>query len=60
MAGGSRYTKKGRMAERLRPRVFIVEIKLITHRISVGSISCPLRKTIGWADGNKILVSSSL
>jgi hypothetical protein len=44
---------EGRMAEWLRPRVFIAENGLNIRRISVGSKSCPSRKTMGWADGDK-------
>ena len=39
------------MAEWLRPRTFIAENGLNIRRISVGSISCPSKKSIGWADG---------
>ena len=49
MAGIDRMFE-GRMAEWLRPRVFIAENGLIIRRISVGSIS-PSRKFIGWAVG---------
>ena len=44
---------EGRMAEWLRPRVFIAENGLNIRRISVGSKSCPSRKSIGWAVGDK-------
>ena len=42
---------EGRMAEWLRPQVFIAEIGLIILRISVGSKSCSLKKVHrlgGW------------
>ena len=42
------------MAEWLRPRVFIAENELHIRRISVGSKSCPSRKSIGWEVGSKI------
>ena len=42
------------MAEWLRPRVFIAENGLNIRRISVGSKSCPSRKSIGWAVGAKV------
>jgi hypothetical protein len=42
------------MAEWLRPRISIAENGLNIRRISVGSISCPSKKTIGWAAGVKI------
>ena len=42
------------MAERLRPRVFIDENRLNIRRISVGSNSCPSRKSIGRAVGANI------
>ena len=42
------------MAEWLRPRVSIAENELNIHRISVGSKSCPSKKTIGWAVGAKV------
>ena len=42
------------MAEWLRPRVFIAENGLNIRRISVGSKSCPSRKSIGWVVGNKV------
>ena len=45
---------ESRMAEWLRPRVFIAENGLNIRRISVGSKSCPSRKSIGWAVGGKI------
>ena len=51
---------EGRMAEWLRPRVFIAENGLNIRRISVGSKSCPSRKSIGWADGDKKHVPSLL
>ena len=35
-------------------RVFIAENGLNIRRISVGSKSCPSKKSIGWADGVKI------
>ena len=41
------------MAEWLKPRVFIAKNGLNIRRISVGSKSCPSRKTIGWAVGDK-------
>ena len=41
------------MAEWLRPRVYIAENGLNIRWISVGSISCPLKKPIGWAVGDK-------
>ena len=41
-----------RMAEWLRPRYLIAENRLNIRRISVGSKSCPSRKTIGWAVGD--------
>ena len=41
------------MAEWLRPRVIIAENGLNIRRISVGSKSCPSRKSIGWAVGDK-------
>jgi hypothetical protein len=41
------------MAEWLRPQVFIAENGLNIRRISVGSKSCPSRKFIGCADGDK-------
>ena len=44
---------EGWMAEWLRPQVFIAENGLNIRRISVGSKSCPSRKTIGWAVGDK-------
>ena len=44
---------EGRMAEWLRPRVFIAENRLNIRRISVGSKSCPSTKSIAWADGDK-------
>ena len=44
---------EGRMVEWLRPRVFIAENGLNIRRISVGSKSCPSRKSIGWAVGDK-------
>jgi hypothetical protein len=43
----------GKMAEWLRPRIFIAEIGLNIRRIRVRSKSCPSKKTIGWAHGNK-------
>ena len=46
MAGVSQMLE-GRMAEWLRPRVFIAENGLNIRRISVGSKSCPSKKTIG-------------
>ena len=52
MAGVSRYLE-GRMAEWLRPRVFIAENGLIIRWISVGSKYCPSKKSIGWAVGDK-------
>ena len=54
MAGVSQMLNGGRMAEWLRPRVFIAEIGLNIRRISVGSKSCPSRKSIGWAVDVKI------
>ena len=42
------------MAEWLRLRVYIAENGLNIRRISVGSISCPSKKSIGWAAGVKI------
>ena len=42
------------MAEWLRLRVYIAENRQSNCRISVGSISCPSKKTIGWAVGVKI------
>ena len=42
------------MAEWLRPRVCIAENRLNIRRISVGLISCPSKKSIGWAAGVKI------
>ena len=42
---------ENKMAECLRPRVFIAENGLIICRISVGSKSCPSRKFIGWVVG---------
>ena len=45
---------EGRMAEWLRPRVFIAENGLNILRISVGSKSCPSRKSVGWAVGAKV------
>ena len=42
------------MAEWLRPRVFIAESGLNIRRISVGSRSCPSKKSIGWAVGAKV------
>ena len=54
MAGVSRYLfLEGRMVEWLRPRVFIAENGLNIRRISEGSKSCPSRKTVGWAVGDK-------
>ena len=41
------------MSEWLRLRVFIAETGLKICQISVGSKSCPSRKPISWADGNK-------
>ena len=43
---------KGKMAEWLRPRVFIAKSELNIRRISVGSKSCPSRKSIDWAVGD--------
>ena len=37
------------MAEWLRPQTSIAENGLNIRRISVGSISCPSKKSIGWA-----------
>ena len=37
------------MAEWLRPRISIAENGLNIRRISVGSISCPSNRSIGWA-----------
>ena len=51
---------EGRMAEWLRPRVFIAENGLNIRRINVGSKSCPLIRTIGWAVGDKKHVPSLL
>ena len=42
------------MAEWLRPRVSIAENELNIRRISVGSKSCPSKKTIDWAVGAKV------
>ena len=42
------------MAEWFRPRYFIAENGLNIRRISVGSKSCPSRKSIGWAVGDKV------
>ena len=42
------------MAEWLRPRVYIAENGLNIRRISVGSISCPSEKSIGWVVGLNI------
>jgi hypothetical protein len=41
------------MAEWFKPRVIINENGLNIRRISLGSKSCPLRKTKGWANGDK-------
>ena len=46
------------MAEWLRPRVFIAENGLNIRRISVGSKSCPSKKSIGWVVGDKNHVPS--
>ena len=52
---------EGRMAEWLRPRVFIAENGLNIRRISVGSKSCSLKKkSIGWAVGDELHVPSLL
>ena len=45
---------EGRMAEWLRPRVYIAENRLNIRRISVGSKYCPSRKFIGWAVGANV------
>ena len=42
------------MTEWIGSRVFIAENGLNIRRISVGSKSCPSRKSIGWAVGVKI------
>ena len=42
------------MAEWLRPQVYIAENGLNIRRISVGLISCPSKKSIGWVGGIKI------
>ena len=42
------------MGEWLKPRMFIAENGLNIRRISVGSKSCPSRKSIGWAVGTKV------
>ena len=42
------------MAEWLRPRTSIAENGLNIRQISVGLISCPSKKSIGWAAGVKI------
>ena len=60
MAGVSQIFLEGRMAEWLRPRYFIAENGLNIRRISVGSKSCPSRKSIGWAVGDKKHVPSLL
>ena len=52
--GWHRPNLEGRMAEWIRPRTFIAENRLNIRRISVGSISCPSKKSIGWAAGVKI------
>ena len=61
MAGVSQmFFVEGRMAEWLRPRYFIAKNGLNIRRISVGSKSCPSRKPIGWAVGDRKHVPSLL
>jgi hypothetical protein len=43
----------GKIAKWLRPGVFIAENGLNIRRISMGLKSCPSKKTIGWAVGDK-------
>jgi hypothetical protein len=52
MAGVSEILES-RMAEWLRPRVFVAENGLNIRQISVRSKYWSSKKTIGWADGDK-------
>jgi hypothetical protein len=54
MAGIDQNKVQGKIAECVRPRIPIAENGLNINRISVGPISCPSKKTIGWAVGVKI------
>ena len=50
---GIDHILEGRMAEWLKPRVFIAENGLNIRRINVGSKFCPSRKSKRWAVGDK-------